>query len=96
MISTEDAPRWAIVTHYGWRFELMSWFPNALGIERAEGPDPDLTPWFNIVFVTVLTLALLAIWRFLQAMFRRNVDPVLDEIDEQRGAFRRFWRRTFG
>ena len=96
LISSEDNPKWVVVTHYGWRLELMSWFPNAIEVERVAGPDPDLTPWFNIIFVTVLTLGLLTLWRFLQALFRRNVDPVIDELDERRGAFARFWRRTFG
>jgi len=90
--STEDDPRWVIVTHYGWRMPYFSWFPNAVDLERAEGPDQELTPWFNIVFVTVLTLALITLWRLAQMTFRRKVDPVIDEIEEQRGALRRFWR----
>lgn len=90
--STEDAPRWVIVTHYGWRVPYFSWFPNAIDLERAEGPGQDLTPWFNIVFVTVLTLALITLWRLARLAFRRNVDPVIDEIEERGSAIARVWR----
>ena len=32
----------AIVTSYGWRFDMMSWFPNVVDIQIAE---PDSTTW---------------------------------------------------
>lgn len=59
--STEDNPRWMIVTHYGWRVTLMSWFPNAIEITPAKGPDQRLIPWFNIVVVTLLAALLLLV-----------------------------------
>jgi len=52
--STEDAPRWMIVTHYGWRIQLLSTFPNAVRITPAEGPDQLLIPWFNMSVVAIL------------------------------------------
>jgi len=95
--STEADPRWVVVTHYGWRVTYLSWFPNAISIRPAEGPDEDLTPWFNIVFITTLVLAVLIVRRFLLILFRRHVDPVIDEIDreidETSGWLRRQWRR---
>ncbi len=30
--STPEAPKWAVMTHYGWRAELFSAFPNAVAI----------------------------------------------------------------
>lgn len=90
--STESQPGWVVVTHYGWRIPMLSLFPNAIDLERAEGPDQDLTPWFNIVLVTLLTLGLITLWRLAQLAFRRNVDPVLDEIEARGGAVMRFWR----
>jgi hypothetical protein len=45
---------WVAVRHYGWRFEFLSIYPNALSIRPVEGPDVTLIPWFNIVFLTVL------------------------------------------
>lgn len=93
--STAENPKWVVVTHYGWRLTFQSWFPNAIAMERVESPDVDLTPWFNIVFVTVLTLAIITVLRLLQAAFRRHVDPVIDELDERRGALARFWASLF-
>lgn len=55
-ISSEAAPRWMIITSYGWRLQWFSKFPNAVAIERAEGPDQTLIPWFNII-IWVLYLA---------------------------------------
>jgi len=59
--STQDNPRWVIVTHYGWRIPLLSKFPNATSLAPADGPDETLIPWFNIIVVVVLiALVLLA------------------------------------
>lgn len=90
--STESQPAWVVVTHYGWRIPMLSWFPNAIDLDRAERPDQDLTPWVNIVVVTLLSLGLITLWRLAQLAFRRNVDPVLDEIEARGGAVVRFWR----
>jgi hypothetical protein len=48
-VSSEVSPRWMIITSYGWRLQWFSKFPNAVSIERAEGPDQTLIPWFNII-----------------------------------------------
>jgi hypothetical protein len=94
-VSTKEDPSWVVVKHYGWRWPFMSWFPNAISIREATGPDEQVTSWFNITFVTVLTFALIALFRLVQMLIRRNVDPVVEEIEEQRGALRRFWRSIF-
>ncbi len=36
--STAAAPQWAIMTHYGWRNEFLSIFPNAIGIRAVDDP----------------------------------------------------------
>ena len=52
--STKDDPDWVMVTHYGWRNEFMSIFPNAVIIRHVEGPDVRIIPWFNIIFLTLV------------------------------------------
>ncbi|MDX5351085.1 MAG: DUF1523 family protein [Paracoccaceae bacterium] len=80
--STAEAPRWAVVTHYGWRNELISIFPNAVAIRPAEGPDVTIIPWFNIFFfVFVLLLAVLVRKMWLQFRERMN-DPAMADVGE--------------
>lgn len=64
-ISDETNPRWSVVTHYGWRVPLMSWFPNAVAIRPATGPDEALIPWFNIAVIAILIVATMLARRFL-------------------------------
>ncbi len=64
--SEESNPRWAIVTHYGWRIPLMSTFPNAIAVTAAEGPDQTLIPWLNIAILGGLFAAIAMLrWRLL-------------------------------
>ncbi len=86
IVSTAAEPQWAIMTHYGWRNEYFSAFPNAIAIQPVENPNPTIIPWFNIFFIIVLMVGVL----FIRAMWRqfreRSVDPLLDaaggQIDE--------------
>lgn len=80
--STSEAPKWAVVTHYGWRNEFMSIYPNAVGVRAVESPDVRIIPWFNIVFLTLLALVCLKIFRMIQKFRRRHVDPVLESAGE--------------
>ena len=41
----------ALITKYGWRLQLFSWFPNAVNIRRWD-PAQSVIPWFNIVLFT--------------------------------------------
>jgi hypothetical protein len=80
--STREAPKWAVVTHYGWRNELISIFPNAVAIRPVEGPDVRIIPWVNI-FILTLLLALLLTIRAMWRQFReRSIDPVLEDVGE--------------
>ncbi|WP_305989734.1 DUF1523 family protein [Roseibium sp. MMSF_3544] len=73
---------WVAVTHYGWRVELFTIFPNVISIERVSGPDVFLIPWFNIIFLLILALIAFLIFRMIQAFKRRRIDPVVENIDE--------------
>ncbi len=106
LVSTAEQPKWAVITHYGWRNEYISAFPNAVAIRPVAGPDVTIIPWFNIFFFVFLMVAIL----FVRAMWRqfreRSVDPLLDaaghqidevqaEVSEQKGRISRWldtWR----
>ncbi|WP_179378553.1 DUF1523 family protein [Jannaschia marina] len=77
--STPADRQWVALTHYGWRSEFLTIFPNAVGIRPVEGPDVTIVPWFNIVFLTIL---LAIVWAITVRVirFRRNrIDPLFEE-----------------
>ncbi|MEZ5685226.1 MAG: DUF1523 family protein [Paracoccaceae bacterium] len=80
--STREAPKWVVVTHYGWRSELISIFPNAVGIYEVEGPDARVIPWVNIILLTLLALIVLTIRAMLKQFKERSIDPVLADVEE--------------
>jgi hypothetical protein len=83
LASTAEAPKWAVVTHYGWRNEYISAFPNAIAIRPVASPDVTIVPWFNIGFFIFLMAGIV----FIRAMWRqfreRSVDPLLDAAGDQ-------------
>jgi hypothetical protein len=80
--STDATPKWAMVTHYGWRIRWMSIYPNAVGVKQVEGPDVSVIPWFNIGFFIFLGFVLLMLWRMWAQFRERSVDPLLDDAGE--------------
>jgi hypothetical protein len=106
LISTADNPRWAVITHYGWRNELFSSFPNAVAIRPVEGPDVRIIPWVNIVILTILAGLVFWAWIIWRQFRERAIDPTLRDasvawdnrhtLDERaRGRFWYWWDRTF-
>ncbi len=100
-ISTKDKPEWVAVTHYGWRNEFLSIFPNAVAIKPVAGPDVRLIPWLNIVILTLLAALFWAIWVRWRRFREARIDPVIEDvedslyaageaIEERRGRFRRW------
>lgn len=83
LLSTAEDPKWAVMTHYGWRNEYFSAFPNAIAIRPVDNPNVTLIPWFNIAFFIFLMVAIL----FIRAMWRqfreRSVDPLLNAAGHQ-------------
>lgn len=59
----------ALITKYGWRVNLFSWFPNATKVRRWD-PADSVIPWFNIVFFTAI--AALAGWIAIRVRRRRR------------------------
>lgn len=106
IVSTAEDPKWAVMTHYGWRNEYFSAFPNAVAIRPVAGPNVTIIPWFNIFFFIFMIVAIL----FIRAMWRqfreRSVDPLIDaaghqidevqaEVSERKGRISRWldtWR----
>ncbi len=96
-VSTRDDPEWYVVRHYGWRNVWLSIFPNALRLTPADGPEMQLIPWFNIVFLTLLAILLITIWRLWRNFRSRRIAPLLLDIGEAtnsvRGRLGRLFRR---
>lgn len=78
LVSTEAEPRWVAVTHYGWRSNFISIYPNALEIRAVEGPDVRLFPWQAIVVLLVLGLILFMAWRIWERFEDRVIVPAAD------------------
>ena len=96
--STEENPKWVAIRHYGWRITWLfgGIFPNALSMTPVSGPDAQLIPWFNIVFLTVLAVICITIWRLWRNFRQRRIDPVLEDIDEAGDQARGWFRRMIG
>lgn len=84
LVSTAAAPVWVSVTHYGWRNEFLTIYPNAVGVKAVPAPDTRIIPWVNIVILTFLLIAGLLIWRMLAQFRERMIDPLVDDINEAR------------
>ncbi|PWJ12083.1 DUF1523 family protein [Jannaschia seohaensis] len=67
---------WVAVRHYGWRFEWLSIYPNAVSIRPVEGPDVTLIPWFNIIFLTLLAGTIWAITVRVMRWRRRVAEDI--------------------
>lgn len=95
LISSPDSPIWVSVTHYGWRNQLFTIFPNAIALKRVDGPDVTIIPWVNIVLLGVL-LGIFLLIRAMWLQFReRMIDPAVIEAEEAADATRGWFRRLF-
>ncbi|MCH2164591.1 MAG: DUF1523 family protein [Marinovum sp.] len=103
--STADDPQWVVITHYGWRAEVLTIFPNAISIRAVESPDVQIIPWVSIVILVLCGLLFWAIWVRWRRFRQRRIDPVLDDIGdgfadasdavgERTGALRRWFSRS--
>lgn len=83
LVSTREKPIWVVLTHYGWRNEFMSIYPNAVAVREVAGPDVRIIPWINILIYAVIGLCLLGIYRLIQRFKRRKIDPVVEQLEEK-------------
>mmetsp|Transcript_28443 Transcript_28443/g.53209 ORF Transcript_28443/g.53209 Transcript_28443/m.53209 type:complete len:215 (+) Transcript_28443:2036-2680(+) len=105
-ISTKDMPEWYLITHYGWRNEFWTAFPNAISIRPVDGPDASKgIPWVNIIVLGLLGFVLAAIWVRWRRFRQARIDPALEEMQDnweaagdavgkRRGRFRK-WLNTW-
>lgn len=81
-ISTAAAPRWVVVTHYGWRNEFFTIFPNAVAIRPVDDPEALRLPWVSLIILATLAGLLLWVRALVRRFFRRTMKPVLDDMGE--------------
>ena len=83
--STKAEPVWVVITHYGWRIELFSMFPNAVAVEQVDSPDYFPIPWFNIGFFIMLGALLIYLWRLFRRFVETKWIPFMErlEMDER-------------
>ncbi|WGV15446.1 DUF1523 family protein [Fuscovulum ytuae] len=80
--STADAPKWVAVTHYGWRNQLFTIFPNAISLRLVDGPEARIIPWVNIVILSFLAFVLFMAWRMWAQFKERMIEPAVIEAQE--------------
>lgn len=82
LISPPESPKWVAITHYGWRNQLFTIFPNAIAVKQVAGPDVRIIPWVNIVILTALALVLFLLWRMWAQFKERMIEPAVIEAQE--------------
>jgi hypothetical protein len=107
LTSTEAAPKWVAITRYGWRNQLFTVFPNAVSIRQVAGPDVNIWPWFNMLFLALVAFALLMLRRMWLQFRERTFEPAMDDVnnaldavdattDAARDKARGLWSRLTG
>ncbi|SEK75455.1 DUF1523 family protein [Pacificibacter marinus] len=81
-VSNKANPEWYSITHYGWRNEVLSIFPNAIAIKPVSGADAKVVPWVNIIILTFFAIVLLLIWRMWVQFRERTIDPLVEDAGE--------------
>ncbi len=75
--STSENPKWVMVTHYGWRIEFQSIFPNAIAVKQVADPDMTIIPWLNIIILVLLFAVFWAIRVRWLRFWDRRIDPIV-------------------
>ena len=99
LVSSSSDPEWVALTHYGWRSEFLTIFPNAVGVRPVAGPDITIIPWFNIVFLILLAALTWGVAVRVRRFRRNRIAPIIaaageewderaDAIAERRRGFR--------
>lgn len=107
LVSTRNAPVWVAVTHYGWRSEFLSIYPNVIKFKVVEGPDVRLIPWMSIIILLLVAVFVFWLWRVWVQFKERKIDPLLDDAtnsleamdqraDAAKDQARSWWSRVTG
>jgi hypothetical protein len=80
LVSTASDPQWVVLTHYGWRAEIFSAFPNAVAVRPVDSPEVRLIPYLNIAILVSLALLAAYLWRLWDRFHERRIEPVVDHV----------------
>ncbi len=80
LASTEADPVWVAISHYGWRSEFLTIYPNATSIERVSGPDASTVPWFSLILLAVLAVLFFILYRVTRRFYVRWISPVVERL----------------
>ena len=94
--SSDGAPKWVMVTHYGWRWAMLSIYPNAVRITEVSGPDVTYFPWLNVIILALLAFLVFMARRMWLQFWERMVDPAVAEVQEAGDRTRGWFSRLFG
>lgn len=79
-LARESTGQWFAITHYGWRSNVLSIYPNAISIAAVAGPDVRLIPWLNIAILLVLAGLAFFVWRVWERFEDRVLVPIGDRM----------------
>ncbi|MFC3181321.1 DUF1523 family protein [Cypionkella sinensis] len=80
--SSQTAPKWVSVTHYGWRLAWLSIYPNAVSVKEVAGPDVRIIPYVNIIVLLALAFGVFMLRRMWLQFWERMVEPAVAEVGE--------------
>ncbi|MFC2970355.1 DUF1523 family protein [Acidimangrovimonas pyrenivorans] len=80
--SSAEAPKWVVVTRYGWRIPFLTIFPNAIAVKQVASPDVRIVPWVNILVLLVLAGLLFLLWRMWAQFRERTIEPLIVDVEE--------------
>lgn len=80
--SAAEAPKWVVVTHYGWRLPILSIYPNAVAVRAATGPDEQIIPWVSIIVLIFLVFLVIMVRRMWAQFWERTVEPAAANVEE--------------
>lgn len=82
LVSSSADPVWVAVTHYGWRSQFLSIYPNIIKFKIVAGPDVRLIPWMSIIIILAFAGFIFWLWRVWVQFRERKIDPLLDDATE--------------
>lgn len=80
--SSEVAPKWVSITHYGWRLAWLTIYPNAVAMKEVAGPDVRIIPYVNIIVLLALAFGAFMLRRMWLQFWERMVEPAVAEVGE--------------
>jgi hypothetical protein len=100
-VSSKAEPEWYLMTHYGWRNEWLTIYPNAISLKPISGPEVGKPiPWVNITILVLLAAVFWGVYVRWRRFRMARIDPTLeamgDDLAETRAGMSRWlgtWRR---